>query len=142
MRTACILVMTFIFAGCDSSTDPGEDDVQWSTTLLAEADFPGVTGTGTAATVDGASTASVSIAGATAAAVHPWHVHAGTCADGGPIVGEATAYPPLQIGEDGANTQNATITTTLVPNSSYFINVHLSPEDLATIVACGDLVLQ
>lgn len=87
----------------------------------------------------GAATATVNISGATAGDVHPWHVHTGTCATGGGVVGPASAYTPLTIAAGGSAGSTATLPTVLDAGQQYHVNVHKSPTDMGTIVACGDL---
>ena len=101
-----------------------------------------VAGTATASHGDAAEFRStVSITGATASATHPWHVHSGRCGDNGPIVGPASAYPPLQVDANGAATANATVPVAM-PSGPLYVNVHLSPTELGTIVACGNLAMK
>jgi len=71
---------------------------------------------------------------------HPWHVHAGTCGSGGPVVGEAASYPLLEPNARGNASASATLEVELAVGEGYHVNVHASPEDLGTIVGCGDLV--
>jgi hypothetical protein len=85
------------------------------------------------------SAANISITGATAGALHPWHVHTGTCANSGGIVGSAGNYPVLTVGSDGRASANATIGAALSEGSAYSVNVHRSSSDMGTIIACGDL---
>jgi hypothetical protein len=67
-------------------------------------------------------------------------VHEGTCETGGPITGDATVYPPLTVGADGRAEANARLLNLKLNEAKkYHINVHRSPTDLATIIACGDL---
>ena len=82
---------------------------------------------------------SLSIAGATSGARHPWHIHRGTCGSGGAIVGDAGAYPVLQVGGNGQASASADLNVALSEDGQYYINVHRSPQDLGTIVACGQL---
>ncbi|MGH7571331.1 MAG: hypothetical protein ACREMK_05755 [Gemmatimonadota bacterium] len=71
----------------------------------------------------------------------PWHLHRGDCVTGGDIVGDPAAYPPLAVNADGEATADATIDETLDPDSDvdYHINIHKSPSELDTIIACGEL---
>ena len=87
----------------------------------------------------GGATATVSLQDATPGEVHPWHVHVGTCASGGGIVGPASAYTPLTVTGGGNANGTAAIPVTLDPAQSYHVNIHQSPTDMGTIVACGDL---
>lgn len=73
-------------------------------------------------------------------AVRPWHVHAGDCDTGGPIIGPPGAYPALTVGGDGFASRQTRIVETLDVSAAYHVNVHASPDALETIVACGDLV--
>lgn len=90
------------------------------------------------ATTGGDTFASISLDGE-AGANYPWHVHAGECGSGGPIVGSATAYPVIGMNAEGEGTAEATLDVALDPEADYYINVHASPDDLGTIVACGEL---
>lgn len=89
--------------------------------------------------ITGNTAAAVTIGGASSGAQHPWHVHFGTCATGGGIVGAPSAYPVLQPGANGNATATATVAVGLDPDADYHINIHRSPADLGTIVSCGDL---
>src|SRR5688572_30132924 len=68
----------------------------------------------------------------------PWHVHFGSCATGGGIVGTGD-YPLLMVDDDGNASATATIMFELDPSVAYHINYHLSADDLGTLIACGDL---
>lgn len=70
---------------------------------------------------------------------YPWHIHAGECGSGGPIVGSAGAYPVLFIDASGAGTAEATLDVALDVAADYYVNVHASANELGTIVACGEL---
>jgi Cu/Zn superoxide dismutase len=139
MRCFPVLLGVLLVAGCDVIDN--DDDPRWQATLESRTGFEGVGGTAFVTTTATASTATVNLTGATAGGIHPWHIHTGTCASGGPILGDATAYAALQPASNGQDARTATIDVVLQTTQSYFINVHASPQDLGTIVACGDLVL-
>ena len=66
--------------------------------------------------------------------VHPAHFHAGDCGTGGDII------VPLES-VDGASGSSVTDTDTSfdeITASDFYINIHLSPEEISTIVACGE----
>lgn len=137
MRRTCVLLGAALVAGCDLTT--GSDEPRWTAAVQPTPSFSGVTGTAEVSTSTTSSTARISLAGAAAGDAHPWHVHLGTCAAGGPIIGDPAAYPLLQPGADGRDAQIAVIGLVLTRGQPYFVNVHVSPDDLATTVACGDL---
>jgi hypothetical protein len=88
----------------------------------------------------GATTAvAINLAGGEPAGTHPWHIHSGTCATGGPIVGDADRYPPLRPTGAGTAASTATVNAVLVPEQQYHVNVHRSPAALNQVIACGDL---
>jgi superoxide dismutase, Cu-Zn family len=88
----------------------------------------------------GQQTVDLQISGGTAGATYPWHIHTGSCADGmTPIVGSPQLYTALGTSGDGTASLSANIPVTLDPAQRYHVNVHASPTDMGTIVACGDL---
>jgi hypothetical protein len=92
---------------------------------------------------EGAFTASIEIRNDEPGVERPWHVHLGTCATGGPILGDDAAYPRLSTGLDGASALAITIRgITLDPNVAYSVNVHESDLYFTTLIACGDLIVQ
>ena len=81
----------------------------------------------------------VSISNAVPKAVHPWHVHRGECGSDQGVAGPADAYPPLKVKDDGRAEATAHLATSLPRTGRFFINVHASPKNMKTIVACGNL---
>ena len=88
----------------------------------------------------GQQTVELQVSGATAGATYPWHIHSGSCADGmTPVVGSPALYTALGTSGDGTASLTATIPVTLDPTQRYHVNIHASPTNMGTIVACGDL---
>ena len=88
-----------------------------------------------------ATTAHIDLDSGEPGAVHPWHIHSGECGDPqAPVVGSASEYPPMQVGDGGEGDAEATIGATLDGDGDYIVNVHLSPAQPDSIVACGELV--
>lgn len=145
MRTFTVLAAV-VLAACSSTTTNDTDDVSpvadrvgdWESDIAPVGNFT-VRGSAKAQSVGVGTGITISVEGATADAHLPWHVHRGVCGDNGPIVGDATAYPALHAGADGKASANATIGVALDEKESYYVNVHNSPTDLGTIVACGKL---
>lgn len=111
----------------------------WRATLAGTPNYTAISGTGSATVNGSTTTATAMVMGAPAGGMHPWHVHEGVCGSNGPIVGDPAAYNPLAVGGDGHAMQTATINVALDPAKSYYVNVHLSPAAMGTIVACGPL---
>ena len=88
----------------------------------------------------GRTAVTVEIENATPGASYPWHVHEGRCGSNGPIVGSAADYPAISVDADGRERAVATLSRQLVDDAEYFVNVHLSPQQMNVIVACGALV--
>jgi len=87
----------------------------------------------------GSTRAYVSISNAPPGAVYPWHVHRGQCGNDQGIVGPTDAYKPLRVEGDGRATAEVTVPVETPRSGDYFVNVHASPDNLKTIVACGNL---
>ena len=148
MRKLLVLAV-LVLASCTARTDGEDMDdadsgiTDWSVDLDPQAGTQ-IQGTANVQTVvvagfTGTTAASLSIAGAEVGARHPWHVHSGTCATGGPIMGPGNEYPVLMVGSDGRASASADLAIGLDDDGDYHINVHRSPSDLGTIVACGNL---
>lgn len=90
---------------------------------------------------DEATTIHVDLDGGEPGAVHPWHIHEGNCGDPSPpIVGPAEAYPPITVGSGGEGDAEATVPARIMEDGDYILNVHLSPAQLDSIVACGEVM--
>ena len=114
--------------------------MRWSANL-APMNGSGVTGSATVTPGSNANSTQVDlmVSGAPAGGVHPWHVHRGQCGNDQGIVGPANAYPAVAVGADGTGRVLATIPAGLDRGGQYMVNVHQSPQDMGTIVACGNL---
>lgn len=123
----------------DGDVDPVTDLIgDWSGELREQSDTR-IRGAVRAQSAVATTGVSLSIAGAQSGARHPWHIHRGTCGSGGPIVGDASAYPVLAVGGNGQASASANLNVALNEDGSYYVNVHRSPSDLGTIVSCGAL---
>ena len=91
--------------------------------------------------VSGTTDVSVNYAGDVAGAARPWHIHVGTCAKSGAVLGDAKAYGVLRASAKGAAEGNATLRIALPDTGEYHVNIHQSVAKMGTIVACGALLL-
>jgi len=151
MRHLSLLAVLLLLVGCapDESPDAPANDLEmndeydraaeWHADLQGLPGFEDVSGSAHARVEDGRTNVTASVSGAPPEGTHPWHIHNGSCETGGGIVGDAGAYPPLQVGAEGNASAEATIAVGLDEGAQYHVNVHASPEDLGTVVACGDL---
>jgi hypothetical protein len=143
MRYYATLLLAITVAACTSDpVTPSPVETEWTATLAAMPDFPGVTGSATVLSGPATTTVMATLQDAQPGSVLPWHIHYGTCDNDQGIVGAAAAYPHLMPDAGGSATATATVGVVLQPGQPYFVNVHASPEDLPTIVACGQLAQQ
>ena len=141
-----IAIGLVVLAACTAKQDDGDIDVDpvsdvignWSTNLSPQ-NNSGISGTATLQSRAAGSKVNVHITGAMNGSVHPWHVHRGTCGNDKGIVGGANEYEALTVGADGTAHGEENVPVALGEDETYFINIHKSPSDLATIVACGVL---
>jgi hypothetical protein len=156
MRTLALILAASVLAGSsgcvrvhrDPVTGNADVDVEnplksgedWNAKIAGRDTWSGASGTA-AVRVEGAnSLVTLVLQGLPPGGPHPWHVHDGTCATGGPIVGDAAAYTPLTVGADGRTEGSARLLNLKLNEAKkYHINVHRSTTDLATIIACGEL---
>lgn len=144
--TAAVLLAACGGQSSNTNTDAepvGFMGAQWSATLAPVAGSPAPKVSGTATVMGNADSSQtrveVGLSGATPGAGHPWHLHRGTCGSDQGIVGDASAYKPMTVGINGRATATATLDMPMPRSGEYMINVHASPTDLGTIVACGNL---
>jgi hypothetical protein len=86
----------------------------------------------------GSSVATVQISNAIPRGLHPWEVYRGQCGNDANLIGALGAYPWLAVNDDGTATATATLGAELLLGD-YHVNVNASPNDKATIVACGNV---
>lgn len=156
MRTLALVLAACVVAGStgcvrvhrDPATGNADIDVEnplksgenWKATIAGRSMWTGASGTATARVEGDNTLATLVLTGLPRGGPYPWHVHEGTCDTGGPIVGDPTVYPPLMVGVDGRTEANARLLNLKLNEAKkYHINVHRSPTDLATIIACGEL---
>ena len=144
--TAALLLAACGGQSANTNTDAepvGFMGAQWSATLAPPAGSPTPSVSGTATVMGNADSSQtkveVALNGATPGAAHPWHLHRGTCGSDQGIVGDAAAYKPMTVGINGRATATATLEMPMPRTGEYMINVHASPTDMGTIVACGNL---
>jgi hypothetical protein len=148
--TAGLIVSTVTLAGCGSRgvhIDPDAQPVatRWNATLSTPPELAGalqVTGTGWMGyrEKDSSQTqAHVSIDNAPPGGRHPWHVHRGKCGLDQGIFGPPDAYPLLKVGGNGHAEADADLPVAMPREGQYFVNVHASPTNMGTIVACGNM---
>lgn len=117
----------------------GEGIVDFDAQLTPTAGYQ-VRGTANAVSTLGRTAVTVDIENGTPGAAYPWHVHEGRCGTNGPIVGKASDYSPIEVDEDGKERANAVLSLVLDDDTPYFVNLHLSAQQMNVIVSCGALV--
>lgn len=125
--------------------DIGQNELTGMTKVyvLNEVDVPGVSGTATfSERVNGETLVTLSLINTTPGDSHPSHIHMNTAAMGGGIAATLTSVD----GSTGISKTNiatlddqSAITYTGLTSYNGYINVHQSSNDLATLVAQGDI---
>lgn len=139
-----LLFATFTMISCDDNDEmevmPTDNKEEYTLGAFGNS---GVSGEATFTELsDGTIEISLDLAGTPSGGIHPAHIHVNTAAEGGGI---AISLEPV----DGSSGSSMTIVTGLDDGTpiSYnelmefdgYINVHLSPTELGTIVAQGDI---
>jgi hypothetical protein len=117
---------------------------RWSATLATPANMVGAGQIGGTAWMASAGSpeetrVEISLLNAIPGGRHPWHVHRGQCGNDRGILGPAEDYGLLEIGGNGKATKAVTLPVATPTAGQYMVNVHAAPENLGTIVACGNL---
>ena len=147
MRALVVALIPLSLAACSASIKPNGDvslkqihaQDEWKADLVGTGTATGMTGDAHAVTDGSRTQVTLKLANAQAGHAYPWHVHAGACGTNGPVVGPGGAYPQAVIGSDGKATATASLNFPLSKTGSYYVNVHASPAQMSTIVACAPL---
>lgn len=84
--------------------------------------------------------AHIEIANALPGGRYPWHVHVGRCGTDEGIVGTAAdEFPVLKVRGDGKAKADARLTIPPPRTGQYYVDVHASPTNMQTLVACGNM---
>lgn len=92
--------------------------------------------------VDGTILATIDLTGTPNGGMHPAHIHENSAAEGGPIIvsfnpvdgNSGRSITTLRMMDDGS-----ALNYQMIENLDAYVNVHLSAEELGTIVAQGDI---
>ena len=136
-----LLIVPFLFTSCSDDDDGAT--IEFTTYTLAEIGDSGVSGTATFTKINDTSTEiTVQLTGTMSGGDHPMHIHMNDAATGGGI---AITLDNV----NGATGLSRTTVTALDDDTAInyeglidydgYINVHLSPTELATIVAQGNI---
>ena len=145
LKQLCLLVMATLVIGCSDDDGMNQPPTTGDETTydLAELSDSGVSGTAKIEELDdGTSKLTLDLTGTPSDGMHPSHIHANTAAESGDIiislneVDGSTGMSETIISEDAAG--NMVTYQDLLEIDGY-INVHLSPDELTTVVAQGDI---
>ncbi|MEO8448908.1 MAG: hypothetical protein ABI647_03900 [Gemmatimonadota bacterium] len=81
----------------------------------------------------------ISVKGLDGTGQHAWHMHRGTCAAVGAVVGTDSSYPVLQPGADGSAEGTASLSMAAPTSGSYLVAVHSGPTGESSTISCGEL---
>ncbi len=81
------------------------------------------------------STVSVLLRGTPQGGVHPMHFHAGNCDSGGGVVVPLSSID----GTTGISRSQVDVPYGVIVGNDHYLNVHLSSDDMGTIVACTEV---
>lgn len=122
--------------GAEEEDDTSEaETAETSVTIdLTELNDSGISGTATLTdNGDGTTTVEIDVTGA--AGDHPAHIHEGTCDDLVPN----PLYPLTNVDADGLSSTDVEVSLEDLLAAPYAINLHLSADNVATYVACGNI---
>lgn len=77
----------------------------------------------------------VQIAVTNVAGNHPAHVHTGTCGD----IDPEPEFPLTNVDADGRSDTVLEVPLEILPDGEYVVDIHLSPTELGTLIACAEI---
>jgi hypothetical protein len=81
----------------------------------------------------------VAIQNAAPGGLHPWEVRRGQCGTDWGVLGDSTAYEPLEVSNQGRASASATVSEPLPDTGEYSVAILASPSNEDLIVACANL---
>ena len=116
---------------------------RWTARLATPANLQGalqVTGTAWIARGDrpGRTHAEIEINNAIPGGRHPWRIHRGWCGSTGSVETEEP-LGVLEVGSDGQAFKSVDLEWPTPEAGRYMVQVHASPANLQTVIACGNL---
>lgn len=146
IKLSSILIVAATLTGCtgDDDDDRGfvaDDTVEWRADIVGIGRFTAIRGDAHVMSTIGVKSimAGADIQFDAPFATRPWHVHVGSCATDGAIVGRPASYPLLRTNRGGRDDVTVRLPGGIDPDGVYHVDVHASAAELETIVACGDL---
>lgn len=140
---ALLMLPMLYLTSCDNNDDDGVFAGRFKTYALASVSNPNISGTATfIENVDNSTTVELRLTGTPAGGSHPAHIHFNTAAESGGIA--------VTLGTVDGDTGFSTKTFSKLDNDTSvtfddmlgfdgYINVHLSANELTTLVAQGDI---
>ncbi len=136
-----LLALTMGFSACEDDEDPPQEVK--TTYTLGPVSNPAISGKVTFTKIDASSTlATIELVGTTAGESHPAHIHLNSASEGGPI---AISFNNV----NGATGRSETTITQLDNGTAInyegllvfdgYVNVHLSPTAMSTLIAQGNI---
>ena len=117
-----------------SASTAGAQGARTATVTLSPENNSGITGTATLTDMGNGET-QVAVRITPGAGNHPAHIHSGNC---GPTLG-AVVYPLTNV-QNGTSTTVVATSLADVQTGGFAINLHESPENIPTYVACGNIL--
>jgi len=141
LKTAFFMA-AFLFLLLACNNDDDDPQVESKEYTIHEIGGSGISGVALFEKTDGGTRITVELDGTSDGDTHPMHIHQNSASEGGPIaisltaVNGATGMSVTQVTETDSGDP---ITYEELIEYDGYINVHLSPTSLATIVAQGDI---
>ncbi len=138
---ASLLLLTVALTACEDDEDPPQEVK--TTYALGPVSNPAISGKITFTKINASSTlATIELVGTSSGESHPAHIHLNSANEGGPI---AISFTPV----DGTTGRSETTITQLDNGTAItyegllvfdgYVNVHLSPTAMSTLIAQGNI---
>lgn len=134
-----VAVIGVVLGACDDDPTNPDPANAWEATLAGQGTHAEVAGEAAVLSNSVAFAAEIALEDAPADAVFEWAVVEGTCAEPGDVVGEASAYPELEVAANGTAAAEADDDVSLDVDEDYAVVVTDESGAASVLVACGAL---
>ena len=134
LTTGCAQRVVSESAGDVSSADMSES---WGSTFRGREGWNNTRGSVFARPIEGGTSVALTVEGGIPGSRYGWELREGACGANGRILGDATAYQPVFLGDQGRGSAIAHVPMRLEAAKQYSVNLYGDASERTFVIGCG-----